>query len=164
MSAPANADRRWLLKAIDLSRHCPPTDTAYCVGAIIVAAVGTKLAEGYSRESDPHIHAEESALTKLAGTPARLTDATIYSSLEPCSIRKSRPRACTQLILNAGIRRVVFALREPPLFANCHGVELLREGGVEVIEISELGQLVRDINAQVLLPSSGKRRSADPRR
>lgn len=158
MSAPTDADRRWLLEAIDLSRRCPPTDTGYCVGAIIVSAEGTKLAEGYSRESDRHVHAEESALAKLAGTPVGLTDATIYSSLEPCSIRKSRPRTCTRLILDAGIRRVVFALREPPQFADCHGVELLREGGVEVIEISELGQLVRDVNAQVLMPPSGKQR------
>ena len=158
MSVPTDTDRRWLLDAIDLSRRCPPTDTAYCVGAIIVSAEGTKLAEGYSRESDLHVHAEEAALAKLSGTPVRLTDATIYSSLEPCTIRKSRPRTCTRLILDAGIGRVVFALREPPLFADCHGVELLREEGVEVIEISELGQLVRDVNAQVLLPPSGKQR------
>jgi diaminohydroxyphosphoribosylaminopyrimidine deaminase/5-amino-6-(5-phosphoribosylamino)uracil reductase len=155
VSAPADADRRWLLEAIELSRQCPPTDTGYCVGAIIVSAEGAKLAEGYSRESDQHVHAEESALAKLAGTPASLADATIYSSLEPCSIRKSRPRTCTRLILDAGIRRVVFALREPPLFTDCNGVELLREGGVEIIEISELGPLVRDVNAQVLLPASG---------
>ncbi|MEV0395395.1 deaminase [Polymorphospora rubra] len=158
MTAPTDADRRWLLEAIDLSRRCPPTDTAYCVGAIIVSAEGTKLAEGYSRESDRHVHAEEAALAKLSGTSVSPTDATIYSSLEPCSIRKSRPRTCTRLILDAGIRRVVFALREPPLFADCHGIELLREGGVQVIEISELGQLVRDVNAQVLPPPSGEQR------
>jgi pyrimidine deaminase RibD-like protein len=158
MSAPSDADRRWLLEAIDLSRRCPPTDTAYCVGAIIVSAEGTTLAAGFSRESDQHVHAEESALAKLAGAPATLAGATIYSSLEPCSIRMSRPRPCTRLILDAGIRRVVFALREPPLFAHCQGVELLRDGGVDVIEISELGQLVRDVNARVLRPPPGEHR------
>lgn len=69
--------------------------------------------------------------------------------LEPCSSRRSRPRTCTELILAAGIRRVVFALREPLLFAECHGVELLRSGGTEVIEIAELADAVRSINAPV---------------
>lgn len=157
MSTPTEADRRWLRKAIELSRRCPPTDTAYSVGAIVVAVGGSLLAQGYSRETDPHVHAEESALAKLK-LPARHLDlqgATIYSSLEPCSTRRSRPRTCTELIIAAGIRRVVYALREPPPFADGHGVELLRTAGTEVIEIGDMGQLVRDINIQVL-PADGR--------
>lgn len=159
-----DTDRRWLLAAIELSRECPPTDSAYCVGAIVVAADGTRLADGYSRDTDARVHAEESALARLVGADGSLAEAaagaisgaisgaTIYTSMEPCSTRRSRPRTCTELILAAGIRRVVFALREPPLFADCHGVELLREGGAEVIEVSELGGLVRQVNAGVLGP------------
>ncbi|MGH8930748.1 MAG: dCMP deaminase [Egibacteraceae bacterium] len=150
MTTTSHADRQWLLAAIELSRKCPPTNSAYSVGAIIVGSEGVKLAEGYSREGGPHDHAEQSAIAKLGSSRIDLTNATIYSSLEPCSTRKSQPRTCTQLILAAGIGRVVYALREPPLFAECHGVELLRDGGVQVIEISALGQLVRDINARVL--------------
>lgn len=155
-----DTDRGWLLAAIELSRECPPTDSAYCVGAIVVAADGTRLADGYSRDTDARVHAEESALARLVGADGRLAEAaagaisgaTIYTSMEPCSTRRSRPRTCTELILAAGIRRVVFALREPPLFADCRGVELLREGGAEVIELSELGGLVREVNAGVLGP------------
>ena len=151
MSREPDADHRWLLEAIDLSRKCPPTDTAYNVGAVIVAADGRWLSDGYSRENDPYVHAEEAALAKII-KPVDLATATMYSSLEPCTTRKSRPGTCTQLIIDVGIRRVVFALREPPLLADCHGVELLQEAGVDVIEFTDLSQLVRDINRNLLVP------------
>nr|MDT0666433.1 dCMP deaminase [Micromonospora sp. DSM 115978] len=79
-----------------------------------------------------------------------LTGVTIYSSLEPCSARASRPRTCTELILAAGIRRVVFAWREPAVFVDCHGAELLAAGGVEVVELPELAAVVRTVNAHLL--------------
>ena len=143
-------DHTWLLKAIELSRRCPPTQRAYCVGAILVSAQGAQLSDGYSRENDPLVHAEESALAKAAATGVDPTGATMYTSLEPCSARKSRPRSCTELIIAAGIHRVVFALHEPPLFAECHGVELLQEAGLEVVELQDLGRLVEEINHEVL--------------
>ena len=141
-------DRRWLRAAIELSRKSPVVSSAYAVGAIVVDPGERELATGYSRETDSLVHAEESALAKLA--EAELADATMYTSLEPCTARKSRPRTCTQLILAAGLRRVVFALHEPPLFADCHGVELLRAAGVEVIEIPELAGDVWAVNAHLL--------------
>lgn len=152
MNSTAQADQQWLLRAIELSRRCSPIGTSYRVGAIIVSGAGKQLADGYSRENDPHVHAEESALAKLERRwrCPNLADATMYSSIEPCSSRKSRSRSCTELILATGIRRVVYAMREPPLFVECHGVELLRAGGVEVIEIADLADLVRDINSHVL--------------
>jgi diaminohydroxyphosphoribosylaminopyrimidine deaminase/5-amino-6-(5-phosphoribosylamino)uracil reductase len=113
---------------------------------------GRELARGYSRETDPLDHAEESALTKVAGTVLDLSGTTLYTSLEPCSVRKSRLRTCTELILAAGIRRVVFALREPPLLADCEGAELLAGAGVEVIELTDLAPTVRAINRHLLDP------------
>jgi diaminohydroxyphosphoribosylaminopyrimidine deaminase/5-amino-6-(5-phosphoribosylamino)uracil reductase len=148
MTGATEADRRLLAAAIEVSRLSPPKQTRYAVGAIVADHDGTELASGFTGEADPNDHAEEAALAKLAG--ADLTRATIYSSLEPCTMRRSRPGTCTGLILAAGIRRVVLALREPLLFADCHGVEDLRAGGVEVIELSDLGPAVREINAHVL--------------
>ena len=131
-------DERWMRLAIGLAWQCPPSPTAYSVGAVIVAADKTELSRGFSRENDPFVHAEESALGKLAPGGPRLPGATIYSTLEPCSQRKSRPRSCTELILATGIRRVVIAWREPSLFvADCVGVELLERAGVEVTELPE---------------------------
>jgi diaminohydroxyphosphoribosylaminopyrimidine deaminase / 5-amino-6-(5-phosphoribosylamino)uracil reductase len=130
-------DEWWMGLAVELAWECPPSATAYSVGAVIVAADGSEISRGYSREDDdPLVHAEESALRKLATDDPRLAGATIYSTLEPCSRRKSRPLTCTQLIIASGIRRVVIGWREPPLFvADCQGVELLTQAGLTVDEL-----------------------------
>ncbi len=146
---PAKRDRRWLEYTIELSKQCPPSKTAFSVGAVIVSTDDEVIATGYSREGDPHDHAEETALAKVPGDP-RLAAATIYSSLEPCSKRSSHPLTCTQLILSAGIPRVVLAWREPNLFVDCEGAELLRAAGREVIEIPDLAPAVQAINAHLL--------------
>ncbi|MPZ66526.1 MAG: dCMP deaminase [Pseudonocardiaceae bacterium] len=143
-------DRAQLRRAIELAEHCPPSPTAFSVGAVIADADGTVLATGHSRETDPHDHAEEAALAKLAADDARLTAATLYSSLEPCSTRASRPRSCTELILATPIPRIVFAWREPDLFVDCEGAEILCAAGREVIEVPELAHLVRHTNAHLL--------------
>ncbi|MGC0415296.1 deaminase [Embleya sp. AB8] len=147
------ADERWLRYTVELSRNCPPSTSAFSVGAVVVGADGSVLADGYSREGDPLDHAEEAALTKLGEQDPRLRSATMYSSLEPCSVRASRPRSCTELILRAGIPRVVFAWREPSLFVDCEGAELLRAAGVEVVEMPALAGLVRAVNAHLLAGS-----------
>ncbi len=146
--AEPSPDRAWLLAAIEESRASPLSTAAYAVGAIIVGQDGRELARGHSRESDPYAHAEESALSKLSGVD--LAGATIYTSLEPCSARKSRPSTCTELILEAGIRRVVFALREPPTFVHGFGAELLQHQGIQVIEMSDLANAVQQINERVI--------------
>jgi pyrimidine deaminase RibD-like protein len=156
MTGRPTPDRGWLLTAIELSRSCPVVTTAYAVGAIIVDADGSELARGYSRETDPADHAEESALAKTAVTGVDLSQATIYTSLEPCSIRRSRSRTCTELILAAGIRRVIFAMREPPIFTDCRGAETLQQAGVEVLELTDLADLVRQVNAH-LVAGRGRR-------
>ncbi|NMO56895.1 dCMP deaminase [Actinoplanes sp. TBRC 11911] len=146
-------DRRRLKAAIELSRLSPPADSHYAVGAVITDANDNVLATGYTAEGDLHNHAEEAALAKLAGRDLDLSGATIYTSLEPCTMRKSRPDTCTELIVAAGIGRVVLALREPSVFADCHGVEDLTAAGVEVVEMPELGRLVATINGHLLAPA-----------
>ncbi|MBT1184147.1 dCMP deaminase [Streptomyces sp. CJ_13] len=144
-------DVTWMERAIELSRKCPPAEGAFSVGAIIVGADGEELANGYSRETDAHVHAEESALAKLPTGDPRLAGATLYSTLEPCSERKSRPLTCTQLILRSPIRRVVIAWREPSLLvADCVGVETLRATGVEVLELPHLAEAARFVNVHLL--------------
>lgn len=48
---------------------------------------------------------------------------------------------------------MVFAWREPAIFVNCEGPEILTKAGVEVIEMTELADEVRGINKHVLKPS-----------
>ena len=133
--------------AIELARLCPPSERAYSVGAVIVDRAGKELSRGYSREGDAQVHAEESAIAKLAADDPRLRGATIYSTLEPCSERRSRPLSCTRLILAAGIGRVVIAWREPDLFvSDCRGVEILEAAGVAVVEMTEFAEAAREVN------------------
>jgi pyrimidine deaminase RibD-like protein len=135
---------------IALSRRSPPSATAYSVGALIVDARGSVLAEGWSRPQDPHDHAEEAAIVALGPQWRAPPGATLYSSMEPCSARASRPRSCTELILAAGITRVVFAWREPSIFVEGRGAELLSAAGVEVVEVPELADAVREVNRHLL--------------
>src|SRR6266851_1868953 len=139
----SDADRGWLSEAIQLSRRCRPSPSAFCVGAVLVSADGTVMATGYSRERDPHDHAEEAALAAVVPGDPRLASATLYSSLEPCRFRASRPRPCAELIISAGLRRVVIAWLEPPLFAEGGGAVLLRGSGVTVVEVPELAAAAR---------------------
>lgn len=148
---PTVHDPRWMKLAIELSHQCPPSEQAYSVGAVIVDEQGREMARGYSRESDPHDHAEEAALAKVPSGDPRLRTATLYSTLEPCSTRKSRPRGCAQHILAAGIPRVVIAWREPTLFVDGEGYELLTAAGVIVTELPELAAEARAANAHLLL-------------
>jgi pyrimidine deaminase RibD-like protein len=143
-------DREFLARAVDLARRCPPSQTAFSVGALVVDAAGTVLAEGWSRRRDPHDHAEEGALADLGTGWRAAAGTTVYSSLEPCSARASRPLTCTDLILAAGVDRVVFAWREPGLFVDGQGAELLRAAGVDVVELPELAAAARTPNAHLL--------------
>ncbi|MGQ4598680.1 deaminase [Nocardia sp. R6R-6] len=137
----------WMSRAIELARRCPVVEGAFSVGAVIVAD-GAEISTGYSRENDPKEHAEEAALGKLDAADPRLSRATLYSTLEPCSERGTKERLpCTDRILRAGIPVVVIAWREPSTFvANCVGVEKLRQAGVTVIEIPDLAQAAMSMN------------------
>lgn len=147
---PGGADERFLRWAIELSRQCPPSATAFSVGAVVVSADGEVLSTGYSREQSEHDHAEEVALRKLGGRPdSRLRGATIYSSLVPCGARASRPVTCAQHIIGAGLSRVVYAWREPPIFAAGDGAEKLAAAGISVTEIPALARAAKSINSHL---------------
>jgi 5-amino-6-(5-phosphoribosylamino)uracil reductase len=155
---PGGTDQRFLSWAVELSRLCPPSGSAFSVGAVIVGEDGEVLATGFSREQEDHDHAEEVALRKLCRSPGsslgpsdpRLRHATIYSSLVPCGARASRPVTCVQHIVAAGIPRVVFAWREPRLFTDGEGAEQLRAAGVAVTELPGLADRARAVNAHLV--------------
>lgn len=73
------ADRHWLGVACELAALCPPSRTAFSVGAVVVAADGTELARGHSREG---------------ATPSR-TPRRRHSPRSPPGIRGWRPRPST---------------------------------------------------------------------
>ncbi|MFF8729852.1 dihydrofolate reductase family protein [Streptomyces sp. NPDC015171] len=151
-AAATAADRHWLRTACELAAQCPPSATAFSVGAVVVAADGAELARGFSREgADPVVHAEEAALAKTDPADPRLSGATVYSSLEPCARRASRPAPCAELILRAGVRRVVTAWREPDTFvAGADGTGVLTAAGARVVVLAELEALAKAPNGHLL--------------
>jgi 5-amino-6-(5-phosphoribosylamino)uracil reductase len=146
---PGGLDHRFLRWAVELSRLCPPSGSAFSVGAVVVSEDGEVLATGFSREQEDHDHAEEVALRKLGPDP-RLRHATLYSSLVPCGARASRPVTCVGHIVAAGIPRVVFAWREPRLFTDGEGAEQLRAAGVAITELPGLADRARAVNAHLV--------------
>ena len=141
-------DLRYLARAVAEGLRCVPSPTSYCVGAVVVLPDGRTFT-GYTHETSPTHHAEQEAIRKALDAGAELRGAAIYSSMEPCSQRKSEPESCTQLILRHGFARAVFALYEPDRFVCCRGAQTLRQAGVDVRVYPELAEGVRRANAHL---------------
>jgi dCMP deaminase len=131
-------DRRYL----DMARIW--AQNSYCrrrqVGALVVKE-GMIISDGYNGtpsgfenvcEDDngltkPYVlHAEANAITKLARSSNNSDGATIYITASPCI-------ECAKLIIQAGIRRVVYGEK----YRLTDGIELLERAGIEVIYIGE---------------------------
>src|SRR5712691_8663696 len=98
------------------------------VGAVVVAG-GDVLGKGW-HEGPGTPHAEIHAL-RAAGERAR--GSTLYVTLEPCS-HFGRTSPCAPVVRDAGVARVVAAMRDPNAEVDGRGFELLAEAGVEVVE------------------------------
>ncbi len=141
-------DYAFMKQAIALASQCPPSKSAYSVGAVIVTEEG-QVFTGYSRETAPTNHAEEEAILKAVHAGVPLAGATIYSSMEPCTTRKSKPDSCTELIIRHHMKRVVFAAYEPQTFATCLGETRLRQAGIEVTILPDLAAKALDANRHI---------------
>ncbi len=142
-------DEEFMDLAIAASLHSEASSSCYRVGAVIVTQSG-EVFDGYTLETSPTHHAEQAAMTKAKEAGADLRGATIYASMEPCSERRSEPKSCSQLIMDHGFSRVVFALYEPSYFVTCKGAYNLRRSGIEVKYMPQYAKKVRKINAHVL--------------
>ena len=126
-------DRAYMRMALEWSQlsHC----TRKKVGALIVKE-GMIISDGYNGTptgfpndcEDPGgtthwyvLHAEANAIMKVARSTNNARGATLYLTHSPC-------KECSKLILQAGIKRIVFldAYKDPS------GLELLQNGGVMV--------------------------------
>jgi diaminohydroxyphosphoribosylaminopyrimidine deaminase/5-amino-6-(5-phosphoribosylamino)uracil reductase len=109
------------------------------VGAVVVRE-GRIAGRGWHRAYG-RPHAEVEAL-RQAGAAARGAD--LYVTLEPCN-HQGRTPPCTRAVLDAGVRRVVMATRDPNPRVNGGGAEFLQERGLEV-EIGLLAAAARRLN------------------
>ncbi len=98
-------DEEYMTRALELARRA--FDLGECpVGAIVVAPDGSVIGEGYNlREKlqSPTAHAEILAIEQAAKTLGswRLTDCTLYVTLEPCPM-------CAGAIMNSRLKRLVY--------------------------------------------------------
>lgn len=70
------------------------------------------------------LHAEANAITKVARSNNSSEGSTLYVSTSPCM-------ECSKLIIQAGIRRVVFS----EMYRITDGLDLLRKAGIEVVHM-----------------------------
>ncbi|TPG40650.1 bifunctional diaminohydroxyphosphoribosylaminopyrimidine deaminase/5-amino-6-(5-phosphoribosylamino)uracil reductase RibD [Sphingomonas koreensis] len=97
------------------------------VGCLIVDQ-GRVVGRGWTQPGG-RPHAEAMALDQ-AGTAAR--GATVYVTLEPCAHDSARGPACSALLVEAQVARVVIALGDPDARTDGAGIARLRQAGVEV--------------------------------
>ena len=128
-------------QALDLARRGRAlTSPGARVGAVIVDSSGQVVGEGsYTFEGQKH--AEVLALEQ-AGPRAR--GATIYLNLEP-HCHQGRTPPCTDVLIAAGINRVVAAMTDPNPKVAGKGFEQLRAAGI-VVEAGLLEAEARRIN------------------
>jgi len=136
--AKAEKQQRFDRRYLDMARIW--AQNSYCqrrqVGALVVKE-GMIISDGYNGtpsgfenvcEDDsgltkPYVlHAEANAITKLARSSNNSDGATIYITASPCI-------ECAKLIIQAGIRRVVYGEK----YRLTDGVELLERAGIEVV-------------------------------
>lgn len=88
--------------------------------------------ENICEEADGHtksyvLHAEANAITKVAKSSNSSDGATLYVTASPCM-------ECAKLIIQSGIRRVVYC----DSYHTCDGTDLLERVGIEVVQIEAI--------------------------
>lgn len=109
------------------------------VGAILVKD-GERIGEGYHSKFGAG-HAEVEAIKNATASPE---GATLYVTLEPCCHQGKTP-PCTEAIIEAGITKVIVAVRDPSEKVCGKGIGALREAGIEV-EVGLLEKEARELN------------------
>ncbi|KAI8582016.1 hypothetical protein K450DRAFT_230408 [Umbelopsis ramanniana AG] len=127
-------DLELMKMAITQANISEPVESAYCVGAVLVAATGEILSTGFSRELPGNTHAEQCALDKLPDI-GLIENGICYTTMEPCSTRLSGNKPCVERLIAAKVKKVVMGIKEPPNFVECSGVDLLRQAGIEVLVV-----------------------------
>lgn len=140
-------DEKYMRRALQLAAmgagHVSPNPM---VGAVIVAADGRIIGEGFHRRFG-EAHAEVNAFRSVRQEDEHLLcQSTIYVTLEPCSHYGKTP-PCALLLVNKGIRRAVIGTGDPNPKVSGRGVKILRDAGIEVTE-NVLQKECREINVR----------------
>ena len=133
-------DYRYMARALRLAEKGMYTTTPNPrVGCVIVRDDNIVSEGWHQRAGGPH--AEVVAL-EAAGSNAR--SATVYVTLEPCN-HHGRTGPCTEALVQAGVGRVVLAMRDPNPQVSGAGIRRLRDAGIEV-DCGILESQARELN------------------
>ncbi len=121
-----------------------------CVGCVIVKN-GKIVGEGHHEEfGGPH--AEVIALRKAGPLAA---GATAYITLEPCTHWGKTP-PCAPIVINAGIKRVIIAMKDPNPIVSGNGIAELRKARIKT-EVGIEEKAARHLNRSYILWMTEKR-------
>ena len=120
-------DRRAMARALSLARRGRYTVAPNPMVGAVVTNGGEIVGEGWHRRAGGE-HAEAAALA-AAGNAA--LDGTLYVTLEPCN-HHGRTPPCADRVIESGVKRVVFAHRDPNPEVTGGGGDRLRAMGVRV--------------------------------
>jgi len=146
-------DERFLARAHDhAQRGLGHTRPNPAVGAVVVKG-GRIVGEGWHRRAGGD-HAEVAAIKDAQKRVGSLKGATIYVTLEPCS-KPGRVGACTDAIIAAGLRRVVYGSVDPNPVNRGRAKRVLAKAGVKCEQIASAKMaracdcLIRDFKKHV---------------
>ncbi|PWH06990.1 bifunctional diaminohydroxyphosphoribosylaminopyrimidine deaminase/5-amino-6-(5-phosphoribosylamino)uracil reductase RibD [Brachybacterium endophyticum] len=117
-------------RALELAAQGPGDDPNPQVGCVLLDAEGTEIGAGHHRGAGT-AHAEVAALEDARSRGNDPGGATAVVTLEPCD-HTGRTGPCSRALIDAGIRRVVFALPDPG-DASAGGAQTLVDAGIEVV-------------------------------
>ena len=121
-------DKRLMRRALELAAQgTGRVSPGPLVGTVVVDERGEIAGEGFYLY-DQVKHAETLALEQAG---ARARGGTAYVSLEPHA-HQGRTSPCTELLINAGIKRVVAPIEDPNPKVSGRGFARLRQAGIEV--------------------------------
>ena len=128
-------DESLMIRAIEQAEQCRPiADRIPKVGAVI-AVGGTVIGMGHRGTGQPNDddHAEMVALKGVVDK-RQLADATVYTTLEPCTpeVRSNPLTCCTELIRQAEVKRVFIGILDPNQGVRGKGLWELQERGIDV--------------------------------
>ena len=120
-------DRRAMARALSLARRGRYTVAPNPMVGAVVTNGGEIVGEGWHRRAGGE-HAEAAA---LAAASNGALDGTLYVTLEPCN-HHGRTPPCADRVIESGVKRVVFAHRDPNPEVKGGGGDRLRAMGVRV--------------------------------
>jgi diaminohydroxyphosphoribosylaminopyrimidine deaminase/5-amino-6-(5-phosphoribosylamino)uracil reductase len=120
-------DERFMRRALELAERGRYSVSPNPMVGCVLVRDGLIIGEGFhQRAGEPH------AEVKAIQSCDLVRDSTMYVTLEPCA-HHGRTPPCADLIVNAGIARVVIATRDPHDVVDGKGIERLRNAGIEVV-------------------------------